>query len=454
MKKTNLSRLIQARLNGRLNRHAVIGESKNLLFSDLVQFSLSLQDKRVILYISDTASLISAMTSLDGFVKLLSPISTLMRKNVLIYLLSLYKFDVVVSDMPADELQAFRDQNIKVFTIDDLNFSKEDQQKNSSEDTMWLIPTSGTTSKPKLVKHTLSSLTASALRTKNEHDETQVCALFYDPTRYAGYQTIFFSLLNGHKLLTPMLSETINERVKKCIEERVTHISATPTLWRKILMSSMSTRIPLKQIVLGGESVDQRTLDALRKQFPNSKITHVYASTEAGLGLSVSDGLAGFPLKFLENSVSPVQIAFRKNRLFLRSQSVALGYCDDADLKDLDGWVDTGDLVKIEGQRFFVIGRANGTINIGGDKVNPNKVRQILLEHPHVIEARVYGKKNPISGTLLAADVMLDYNVDEVTGKESVLAYIKERLHLKERPRIVRIVDNINVDSTGKISQR
>jgi len=219
-------------------------------------------------------------------------------------------------------------------------------------------------------------------------------------------------------------------------------------------MSGMLSKIPLRNIVLGGEAADQTTLDALKKYFPESKITHVYASTEAGIGISVSDGLAGFPMRFLESSEVTVDIAIRKDRLFLRSPSTALGYGDETDLKDLHGWVDSGDLVKTEGDRFFVIGRANGTINIGGDKVNPNKVRQILLDHPHVVEVSVYGKKNPITGMLLSDDVQIDLDIDEDTGKKSIMEFVKDRLQPKDRPRKILIVDEILIDSTGKIGQR
>jgi len=454
MKNTSFSTLIQERLNGRLDRVAIFGESENYLFSDLIRFSLSLSDKRVILYFSDILSLVSAMALLDGSVKTLCPISTLMGKDDLLQLLSLTEFDAVVSDRPTADLEAFRDRNINIKTMAELSFSHEDQQNSFSQDTIWFVPTSGTTSKPKLVKHTLTSLAASALKVKNKHAEVQVWGLFYDATRYAGYQTIFNSLLNGHSLVTPSLCQTINKKVQTCKEKRVTHISATPTLWRKILMSEMSSNMPLKNIVLGGEAADQSTLDALKKHFPEAKITHVYASTEAGLGISVSDGLAGFPMRFLESSEATADIEIRKERLFLRSPSTAIGYGDDTALKDLQGWVDSGDLVKIDGHRFFVIGRANGAINIGGDKVNPNDVRQTLLEHPYVVEVRVYGKKNPITGMLLVADVQLASKIDEDTAKKSIMAFSKDRLQRKDRPRIIYIVDEILVDATGKIGQR
>jgi len=157
------------------------------------------------------------MALLDGSVKTLCPISTLMGKDDLLHLISLTEFDAVVSDLPTTDLESFRDRNINIETMDELIFSDEDQQISFSQETIWFVPTSGTTSNPKLVKHTLPSLAASALKAKNGHDDMQVWGLFYDATRYAGYQTVFNSLLNGHSLVTPSLSQTINERVQTCI---------------------------------------------------------------------------------------------------------------------------------------------------------------------------------------------------------------------------------------------
>ena len=202
----------------------------------------------------------------------------------------------------------------------------------SNQNSTWLVPTSGTTSLPKLVSHTLGSLGASSLRLRKISEQNKIWGQFYDFTRYAGYQVLLNSLLNGHTLVTSSLKDPIHERVKRCAEECVTHISATPSQWRKILMTGgVAKRIPLEQIVLGGEAADQQILSALSSFYPEAKITHTYASTEAGLGLSVSDRLAGFPTRFFDNSEGLSEISVRSGRLFLRTTSIGVSinslYC-------------------------------------------------------------------------------------------------------------------------------
>src|SRR2546429_775016 len=75
----------------------------------------------------------------------------------------------------------------------------------------------------------------------------------------------------------------------------VTHISGTPSHWRRALMSGAAARISPRYVRLSGEIADQGILDSLRSAFPNATVAHAFASTEAGVGFEGRDGPAGFP---------------------------------------------------------------------------------------------------------------------------------------------------------------
>ena len=452
MKNISLNNLIRARVTPSPDRIAVIGKDESLCFSDLVDVSSSMHGQRVVIYISDTVKFIRTLVSLDGAAKALCPISTLIDEEELFDLLSQSEFDAVVSDLNEVNLGVFSRLNITFFSTSEMKFYDENNSHHGKNNSTWFIPTSGTTSRPKLVTHELGSLAASSLKSKKIRSSSEVWGQFYDLTRYAGYQVLFNSLLNGHTLVTSSFDQPIQDRVKNCAEKLVTHISATPSQWRQILMTGEDAkRIPLKQIVLGGEAADQPLLNALRRHFSEAKITHTYASTEAGLGISVSDGLAGFPSRFLDASEGSVNISIRDDKLFLRTLSSASAYSDGRELKDSQGWIETGDLVKFEGDRFFIIGRENGTINVGGDKVNPEYVRHVLLTHPSIGQVSVYGKKNSITGMVLAADIQLMPDVDEKLANKSIKLFIKEKFRPKDQPRIIKMVDDIQISLSGKL---
>ena len=375
----SLSETIKDRATIFRDRCAISSQTGRLNYSDLIDAEQKLHGKNVVLFVKDILQLVKALVILDGAALSICPVSTQVGYDELRHIIVQSEFDLVVTDFHGNELNVFYDLNLPVMEIETAFLEKDDGRSVlSNVDTNWLIPTSGTTTLPKLVRHTSSTLGAAALRRSNYCEKTEIWGQFYDISRFAGYQILFNSLLNGQTLIASSHGVPIAERVELCIKERVTHISATPIQRRKILMLGERVKlIPLTQIVLGGEAADQKVLDALGDYFPNAKITHTYASTEAGLGFYVSDGFAGFPLKFLEVSESSTEIKIENDRLFLRGPCNAMDYVAGASFKDSDGWIDTGDIVKIVGERFFILGRVNGILNVGGDKVNPEQIRHI-----------------------------------------------------------------------------
>jgi acyl-CoA synthetase (AMP-forming)/AMP-acid ligase II len=454
MKNINLHKII--RKNSKLypDKKAIITENGFLNYDDLKSSNIDLKKKKkIILYFQDLSNLIKAFVALDGQANGLCPISNQFSHEDLNYILSIYKFDMVISDMTPNNLDLFKNKNIEIKYFKDFNLKSVRVNNNNTIKTEWLIPTSGTTSKPKLVNHSLKTL-ISKFEKKIENEKPQVWGLFYDPTRFAGYQVLFKSLLNGHTLVSSSYLRDISHTIKICVDNKVSHISATATYWRKILMSPLAAKLPLVSIVIGGEEADQLLLNSLKLAYKDAKITHVYASTEAGTIMSVSDCLEGYPINYLDNLKTNIKIKIKKDHLYLKSKSAAKKYAGDLKLKTSDGWINTGDIVKVKKDRFFILGRKNGVVNIGGDKVFPEKVRKVILKHPMSKEVRVYGKKNPFSGMLLVADVEINSKYSKNNAKKTLLSFIERELPKSNQPKIIKIVDHIKVNSSGKINMR
>jgi acyl-CoA synthetase (AMP-forming)/AMP-acid ligase II len=151
------------------------------------------------------------------------------------------------------------------------------------------LMTSGTTGRPKIAVHTLESLVARIrATTKVPGSQHNGWLLTYQATAFAGLQVILTAALSGGSLVvtkqrSPADFFGVAER------HGVTHISGTPTFWRSfLLVAPPGSLAELRQITLGGEAIDQPTLDRLRTTFPNAHITYIYASTEAGVVCSVT----------------------------------------------------------------------------------------------------------------------------------------------------------------------
>ena len=104
----------------------------------------------------------------------------------------------------------------------------------------------------------------------------------------AGLQVLLQALLGGSSLALPAAGTGLAERLALFARCGVNAISATPTLWRKMLMLPAAQRaLALRTITLGGETADQQVLDALARAYPGARVRHLYASTEAGVGFAV-----------------------------------------------------------------------------------------------------------------------------------------------------------------------
>lgn len=323
----------------------------------------------------------------------------------------------------------------------------------SEFDTIWLLATSGTTNTPKLVAHMLDGLCRTVR--KGETAAAARWGLLYDFSRFAGLQVVLQAIFGGSMLIIPPQNATLRERLEFLREHACTHLSATPTLWRAIVMTPGCRDLPLRQITLGGEIADARILSTLQNVYPNARITHIYASTEAGVGFSVKDGQPGFPSSYLEHPPAGLALRVVDGRLHIRNTTVKPVYVGTGhQFGSEDGWIDTGDSVEVVGGRIHFRGRASGVINVGGNKVHPEEVERVLLEHPGILACRVFGKSSSIMGTLVAVEIVPhEPSAEPATLRSEIKAYLQNKLESYKVPAVLKIVEDLQVTSTGKLAR-
>lgn len=163
--------------------------------------------------------------------------------------------------------------------------------------TEWILLTSGTTGRPKMVPHTLASLTGAIAA--GEPQSTVIWGTFYDIRRYGGLQIFLRAVLTRSSLLLTGPQEPLADFLARAGAASVTHISGTPSHWRRALMSPAADRIAPRYIRLSGEIADQAILNSLHSFYPHAEISHAFATTEAGVAFDVRDGLSGFPANVL-----------------------------------------------------------------------------------------------------------------------------------------------------------
>lgn len=305
---------------------------------------------------------------------------------------------------------------------------------------LWLL-TSGSTGRPKRIGHTLSSLTTVA---GDLAPRRWLCP--YSPGTYAWWQVVTLALGTPGQDLVVVDPTALDGWAAAAAEHGVTAASGTPTFWRQSLMAQKEhlAQVPLEQITLGGEPVDQAVLDQLKAAFPGARISWIYASSELGASIVVHDGRAGFPVEWLDREASDrPTLSVRDGELVIASPHHGVG---------LGGAVPTGDAVTIEDGRVVITGRiSSDEINVGGAKVSAGVVRSVLLQHPDIAWAQVRGRKSPMVGNLVVADLVLNPGVtNDKELQASVSAFCAERLPEYGVPRMLKVLDEIPVTATGK----
>jgi acyl-CoA synthetase (AMP-forming)/AMP-acid ligase II len=325
--------------------------------------------------------------------------------------------------------------------------------------TEWVLVTSGTTGVPKMVVHNLASLTA-PLQAPSAADGATAWGTFYDIRRYGGMQIYLRAVLGGASLVLSDSDETVSNHLARLAAHDVTHLSGTPSHWRRALMNPDIGRIAPCYIRLSGEIADQAVLDGLRAAFPKAVIGHAYASTEAGVAFDVNDGCAGFPADYLAGIRDGVEMKIVDGSLRIRSSRTASAYLGAAPpLADSDGFVDTGDIVEQDGDRCYFAGRKGGIINIGGMKVHPEEVEAVINRHPRVRVSLVRGRQSPITGSVVVADVVLRSGQQlertrQIEVKNDILKFCSNVLPRHKVPASISFVPKLDVAATGKLVRR
>ena len=326
---TELSRLSD------LSHHFVFAGDETVSWSQLLSGSVldsrgdELQGRSVLIATKSQLTALWALMELDGLASRIVLYPPDMPLEHLSYVIEAAEADVLVSDrMRVGEFVP----SVKYFTPCSRAIVPLSYERGVPIQTKWILLTSGTTGPPKLVEHTLASLSG-AIAGGSAATDPVIWSTFYDIRRYGGLQILLRAALSGVSLLLPGAQESTADFLARAGLHGITHISGTPSHWRQVLMSSSAHLIAPKYVRLSGEIADQGILNHLRSAYPQARIAHAFASTEAGVAFEVNDGLAGFSASVLGETPG-VEMKVERGSLRIRSSRTASRYlgkqCPDA----------------------------------------------------------------------------------------------------------------------------
>lgn len=412
-----------------------------------------LSGRSVLLAVSDQLISALAMTEIDGVARRMLLCPPDLNADHVQTLIDDAEIDAIVTDQPS------RWADVGVYLVMAARAPERRGAKAKTERaTEWLMLTSGTSGVPKIVGHTLEGLTGAIVADGPARGTPPVWATFYDIRRYGGLQIFLRAIIGGGSMVLTEPGETLADHVARLNAMGVTHISGTPSHWRKLLMSGAASGFSPRYVRLSGEIADQAVLDGLRRAFPDASIGHAYASTEAGVGFAVNDGLEGFPASMVGQNRDGVEMKVVDGSLRIRSTRTAHAYVgrNAAALTDGDGFVDTGDMVELRGDRYHFVGRRGGIINIGGLKVHPEEIEAVINRHAEVRMSRARSRKSPITGSIVVADVILADGCDLSRSDEirkKILADCRAQLPSHKVPAMIKFVEALDITAAGKLAR-
>jgi acyl-CoA synthetase (AMP-forming)/AMP-acid ligase II len=213
-------------------------------------------------------------------------------------------------------------------------------------------------------------------------------------------------------------------------KHQVELLPTSPTFLNMMLISRAYERYPidsLKIISYGAEPMPEVLLKNLNKLFANIILQQTYGLIELGVMRSKSEGNGSLWVKI---GGEGYEVRVVDEMLQIKSESAMLGYLNAPSPFTEDGWFMTGDSVEVNGEYFRILGRKSELINVGGEKVYPQEVENIILEIPEIEDVLVYGESNPMTGKIVCAKIKY---IGE-KSKSEIITIVKSYCRTKLEP--------------------
>ncbi len=292
-----------------------------------------------------------------------------------------------------------------------------------------VVFSSGSTGRPKGILHDFTRI----LEKFTVPRKTLRTLTFLQLDHLGGINTLLYVLSNGGTIIS------VRDRSPAAIGEAVERyqvelLPVTPSFLNLFIVSEEFRKwnlSSLKIISYGTEVMPPATLEKVKVLFPGVGLQQTYGLSELGVlrtksrddgSLWVKVGGEGFQTKVVDGI------------LWIRARSAMLGYLNAPQPFDADGWFNTDDQVEVDGEYVKILGRKSEIINVGGQKVFPAEVEDVLIQIDNIKDAVVFGEKNFLMGNVVVAKLNLIADENDASVKKRVREFCKRRLSAYKVP--------------------
>jgi long-chain acyl-CoA synthetase len=456
---------------------AIIDDKTSITFDELFQrvqdFSNSisfLNKKKMISLIADNS--IKFVISYLGIInsnKTVHLVSSEISEKELLSQLQTSNSEVIVyNEFTKNKIPKYKLIKVPFLEYEKISLeskNKIDESKNN--ELVYLIYTSGTTSKPKgvAISHSMIEFT-----TKNivkvlgySHSDIDVLPL---PLHHSfGLGCLHTSLYIGSTLVllkNAMDLSNILRSLKKFKATTLAVIPATLTKFLKLDKNILNSYFSdIRLIITNSTSIPKKTVNDFKIILQNGRLATYYGLTEASRSTfmifdennkreeSVGKTAPGVEIKIV-NKKQDDSIG----EIWIKGNNVIKNYWNnlEADKNLADEWLQTGDrgYFDIEGY-LFLKGRNDDVINIGGEKVIPSEVEEVIKQIPGIEDVVIFGLDHEIFGQIIKLNVVIEKNSD--LDKSHILRHCIKNLERHKIPSKIEFVERIPKTDYGKVKR-
>lgn len=245
------------------------------------------------------------------------------------------------------------------------------------------------------------------------------------------------------------------------VQEEITSSAMVPSILKMLGMSAEIGKYvfpSLERIFYAGDYLPKEDFGVLQRQLPNVCFIQAYGMTEISPICMKDERDFAYKPESAGKIFSEVTIKIIDNgtevesgcvgEIYAQGPNMMEGYLDENVFSE-DGYVATGDMGYLDSESYlFICGRKKNIIISGGQNIYPEEVEAVLQSYPGIKEIKIYGQKDKDRGEAVAADIVLTNN--ERFDRKSFYEFCRNNIAAYKMPIIINICKEIEKTVTYK----